>query len=173
MSSVQVRNDPRYELIGKLCHYRNPKIAAMATALSARLDQVHTDTKPAMFSEPPSRGVSWAGEGNMRTEPAAPVSHLNDVVDLDATTAQYRGKTGDPFIKSPAVGVPSVPPAGAAPPNPHFPSPRAGYPSPHTPGTGPYPPPSSYQQFPGFQPHFAGYTGYPGQHQTRNWYAAM
>lgn len=189
---VLIKSDPRFELIGKLCHFRNPKIAQMAAVLSNRLSEVEGDVKPPMDASHQTPGmfvnggVQWGDTGpHGRTENGSNNSHLNDVVDLDATTAQYRN---DSFIKSPS-SLPVVPPGGggAAPPlqpSPHQQySPRYHAPSPHhtssyngvafpttyssTPN---YTTQSSYHAFPAYQQH----TAYqPPPPTNRNWYTAI
>ena len=186
-----IKNDPRFELISKLCHYLNPKIAQLAVALLGRLNQLPGE-KTDMF------GVQW-GESvptpqQMRGDNP---QHLSDVVDLDATTAQYRN---DSFIKSPSGNVvaPGTPSSGGGALHNQY-SPR--YPSPHmhqqqhqqqqqqqqqspynsTPSATSIPFPTTYSTsltpmqyqgmgcHPNFQP---GYPPPPTQH-TRAWYAAM
>ncbi|KAL5253504.1 hypothetical protein ACHWQZ_G013336 [Mnemiopsis leidyi] len=191
---VLIKNDPRFELIGKLCHFRNPKIAQMAAVLSNRLNEVQVDVKPPTAMEQPPHqtpgifvngGVQW-GESvpHVRTENGSAASHLNDVVDLDATTAQYRN---DSFIKSPG-SMPVVPPGAGGPlqPSPHQQySPRYHAPSPHvqqstyngvafptTYSTSPhYTTQSTYHPFPGF--HHTPYQPPQPPQSNRNWYAAI
>ena len=194
---VLIKNDPRFELIGKLCHFRNPKIAQMAAVLSNRLNEVQVDVKPPTAMEQPPHqtpgmfvngGVQW-GEGvpHVRPENGSSTSHLNDVVDLDATTAQYRN---DSFIKSPG-SMPVVPPGGGGvplQPSPHQQySPRYHAPSPHvqpstyngvafpttfsTTATPHYTTQSTYHPFPGF--HHTAYQPPQPPQNNRNWYAAI
>lgn len=192
---VLIKNDPRFELIGKLCHFRNPKIAQMAAVLSNRLTEIQVDVKPPAGMDPSHQspnmfvngGVQW-GESvpHVRNDTGTATSHLNDVVDLDATTAQYRN---DSFIKSPG-SMPVVPPGAPLQPSPHQQySPRYHAPSPHiqqptsyngvafpttfssgTPSPH-YSTQSTFHPFPGY-PH-NGYQPPQPPQTNRNWYTAI
>ena len=179
-----IRNDPRFELIEKLCHYLNPKIAQLASALLARLNQLSVE-KAGPGGESAMFGVQW-GESvpQMRSEAGATPSHLSDVVDLDATTAQYRN---DSFIKSPgSAPVVPTPSAGAAlhaqySPRYHATSPHVQqhHQQQHSPyNTATIPFPTNYSNTPQYQtachPFSTFQPGYtPPSQNNRTWYAAM
>ena len=161
---AMIKRDPGVDLFEKLSFFRNSNIVNMASIISKRLAEVSLDSRGVLLQAPYETLPQW---NTVMSENGGTLHHgLNDVVDLDTTTAQYKN------LKSPPTHNYYGPYGGRPPVHlNHMPPPVQQIPPYSVPLHQQHPPPAQ-QPYPAaynhnYPPNYPNYSQFP---YHRQWY---